>query len=38
MTAADIITRLEVRFGPAVVSKKLDAVDPFTVVDVNSLA
>ncbi len=37
MTATDIITRLEARFGPAVPSKKLDAIDPFAVVDLNSL-
>jgi NADH-quinone oxidoreductase subunit C len=37
MTAADIIARLEARFGPAVTSKKLDAIDPFVVVDPNTL-
>lgn len=33
MTPADIIARLDERFGPAVVEKKLDAIDPFAVID-----
>src|SRR5215831_5660814 len=33
MTAADIITILEQQFGPRIKAKKLDAIDPFVVVD-----
>lgn len=33
MTAAEISTLLEQQFGPAVTGKKLDALDPFVVVD-----
>lgn len=37
MTAADIIAALEARFGPQVRDKKVDAIDPFVVVDVGGL-
>src|SRR5438128_11352635 len=33
MTSAEIITTLEQKFGDRIKSKKLDAVDPFVVVD-----
>jgi NADH-quinone oxidoreductase subunit C len=33
MTAADIVTILEQKFGERIKSKKLDAIDPFVVVD-----
>src|SRR5262245_32694815 len=33
MTAADIVTILEEKFGPRIKSKKLDAIDPSIVVD-----
>jgi len=33
MTSAEIITTLEQKFGDRIKSKKLDAIDPFVVVD-----
>ena len=33
MTAAEIIALLEEKFGGRIKSKKLDAIDPFVVVD-----
>jgi NADH-quinone oxidoreductase subunit C len=33
MTSADIIARLEERFGPRIKSKNLQAIDPFAVVE-----
>jgi NADH-quinone oxidoreductase subunit C len=33
MTAADIVARLETRFGPKIKSKNLDAIDPFVVIE-----
>src|SRR5437868_1173254 len=33
MTAADIVARLEERFGPRIKSKNLQAIDPFAVVE-----
>lgn len=33
MTAAEIITLLEEQFGPAITSKKADALDPFVTVE-----
>lgn len=33
MNAADIITYLETKFGPKIKAKKLDAIDPFVVVE-----
>jgi NADH-quinone oxidoreductase subunit C len=32
MTAADTVALLEAQFGPAIVAKKLDALDPFVTV------
>jgi NADH-quinone oxidoreductase subunit C len=32
MTTADIITRLEQRFGPKITAKKLDVQDPYAVI------
>jgi NADH-quinone oxidoreductase subunit C len=37
MAPADIVVVLEERFGAAITSKKLDAIDPFVVVDVGHL-
>lgn len=37
MTAADIIGRLEERFGAKITSKNLQAIDPFVVVDASDL-
>lgn len=37
MAPADVISLLEERFGPAISGKKLDAIDPWAVVDVNRL-
>lgn len=33
MTSAEIIALLESQFGPAITGKKLDALDPFAIVD-----
>ena len=33
MTAAEIVATLEAQFGPRIKAKKLDALDPFVVVD-----
>ncbi len=33
MTAADIIAKLEAQFGPKIASKKLEAIDPYIVVE-----
>jgi NADH-quinone oxidoreductase subunit C len=37
MTAADIIARLEQKFGARIKAKKLDALDPFVVIDAADL-
>ena len=37
MAPADVIALLEERFGPAITGKKLDAIDPWAVVDVGRL-
>ena len=37
MTAAEIIALLEQQFGERIKSKKLDAIDPFVVVDAADL-
>jgi NADH-quinone oxidoreductase subunit C len=37
MTAADIIARLEQKFGTKITGKKLDGQDPYVVLDVASL-
>jgi NADH-quinone oxidoreductase subunit C len=37
MSPADVIALLEERFGPAITGKKLDAIDPWAVVDVGRL-
>ena len=37
MTATEIVAALEDKFGAAITSKKMDAIDPFVVVDVGRL-
>ena len=37
MTPAEIVTLLETQFGPAVMSKKLDALDPFVALEPTKL-
>jgi NADH-quinone oxidoreductase subunit C len=38
MNATEITAKLEAKFGDRITSKKLDAIDPFVVVDVSALS